>query len=391
MDSQGSLFQSRRVSILILGGIVVAIGLVFYRVIQPFLFSLLFACVVGVLFRPVFTWVERVLKGRRRIAAGLTTLAILLMVVVPLLTATALTAWQLFDVASDLVVWANPKNETGLSDRWKDFRETQVYEWGNEQWENLSDDQRSQAKSALSKGAGVVANTAAQTTQAIVANAIGFVLGFTIMMLALYYFYADGPRLLAVARRFSPLNDVDELALIQRFEKVCRGVVLGTVVSAFVQAVLAAIGFTLVGMDSVLVLAAFTMFFAFIPFLGAGIVWFSVSVYLAANQQYFAASFIFLYGAIIVSLSDNVIKAFVIGGEAKLHPLIVLITVLGAIKLLGILGIFIGPMVAAFLYAFLDILRRQLLDRPQEEEATSPALGLAPGSVESPLGPQLPE
>lgn len=353
--------MTQRVSILILAGIVLGIGLIFYRVIEPFLFSLLFAAVIGVLFRPVFTWVEKKFKGRRRLAAAATTIGILVMVVVPTLLISGLTGWQLFQVAMEVAEWANPENEQGLGERLDSLKESQAYAWASEQWQDLSEEQQEQMKGTAAKGAGFIANVAYNWVQTLLTNAVSFVLGFIIMMLALYYFYADGPELLKTARRFSPLSDEDELALMTRFEKVCRGVVLGTVVSAFVQAILAAIGFVIVGADQVVLLAAFTMFFAFIPFMGAAIVWVGVSIWLLFDQNYAGAIFLVIYGSTIVSLSDNVIKAYVIGGEAKLHPLIVLITVIGAIKLIGILGIFVGPMIAAFLYAFLDILRRRLL------------------------------
>lgn len=353
--------MTQRVSILIIAGIVLGIGLIFYRVIEPFLFSLLFAAVIGVLFRPVFTWIEGKLQGRRRLAAALTTVGILLIVVVPTLVVSGLTGWQLFQVAMEVAEWAHPDNEDGLGERLESVKESRAYAWASDQWQDLSDSQKEQLRGTAAKGAGFIANVAYNWVQKLFTHAVSFVIGFVIMILALYYFYADGPTLMESARKFSPLSDEDETALIQRFEKVCRGVVLGTVVSAFVQAILAAIGFVIVGADHVVLLAAFTMFFAFIPFMGAAIVWVSVAVWLLIDQNYAGAIFLVIYGSTIVSLSDNVIKAFVIGGEAKLHPLIVLITVIGAIKLIGILGIFVGPMVAAFLYAFLDILRRRLL------------------------------
>ena len=77
-------------------------------------------------------------------------------------------------------------------------------------------------------------------------------------------------------KRLSPLEDEDVQALFEQFEKVCRGVILGTVVSALAQAVLAGIGFAVAGVPNVLLLMAVTMFFSFIPFLGAGSVCFSV-------------------------------------------------------------------------------------------------------------------
>jgi hypothetical protein len=61
-----------------------------------------------------------------------------------------------------------------------------------------------------------------------------------------------------------------------------------------------------------------------------------------------------------VSLADNLIKPLIIHGRARLHPLLVLVSVLGALKVIGLWGIFVGPMVAAFFYTLLRILHREL-------------------------------
>ena len=76
--------MSRNVSLLILFGTFIAIGVLFFQVISPFVFPLFFAGVLAVLFRPLFVWVRRRCFGRSRLAGALVTVAVIAIVVVPL-------------------------------------------------------------------------------------------------------------------------------------------------------------------------------------------------------------------------------------------------------------------------------------------------------------------
>ena len=111
-------------------------------------------------------------------------------------------------------------------------------------------------------------------------------------------------------------------------------------------------------------LAAVTWITSLIPFIGAAAVWIPVCLGLAAYERYTAAIFLAIYGTIVISGTDNLIRAYVIGGESKLHPLVVLISVLGAIEFMGLWGIFAGPMIAALFYSLLAIAQRHMPPPP---------------------------
>ena len=363
--------MSRRLPLLILAGTVLAIGVLFFQVVQPFLFSLLFAAVLAVLFRPAYDVMVKLCRGHRRIAAGISTALILVLILVPLGGALVLAGSQLVELGQDVAQWLESPDESWIGQRLDQLRESQWFGWLLERKAALSDEQQLQLKQFASKAADTATKGVYDKTQAFIADAVTFVIGFVVMALALYYFFADGPKLLREAKDLSPLEDEDEDVLLEQFDKVCRGVVMGTIVSAVVQGVLAGIGFAIVGIDWLWLAATLTVFFSFIPFLGAAAVWIAVVISLLFDQHYGSATFMAIYGAVIVSGSDNLIKAYIIGGESKLHPLVVLITVLGALQFIGLWGIFVGPMIAAFFYALLKILRRRLFqsrDDSQTEE-----------------------
>lgn len=203
-------------------------------------------------------------------------------------------------------------------------------------------------------------------------------LGLLIMVISIYFFFIDGPSMVRTLMRLSPLDDEYELRLLGEFEKTSRAVVLASLLSAVVQGLLAAIGFWLCGLQSIILLFMVTTVMALIPFLGAASVWVPCAIYLGAVEgRTEVAVVLAIYGAVIVSSIDNVIKAFVLQGHSELHPLIALLSVLGGVPVFGPIGILIGPMVVVFLQTLLDILNHELRS-PDDPQSPSEAI------VESP-------
>lgn len=92
-------------------------------------------------------------------------------------------------------------------------------------------------------------------------------------------------------------------------------------------------------------------------------IWGSVALWLLVEGRYAAAIGLVAYGSAVISTSDNLVRAHVIGHQASLHPLVSLITVLGAVKLMGLWGVFVGPMVAAFFFALLTIVHERYIQQ----------------------------
>ncbi|REJ95374.1 MAG: AI-2E family transporter [Planctomycetota bacterium] len=355
-------------SLLILLGTVVAIGMLFFRVVRPFLLPLLLAGVLAVLFRPVHLWATRMFAGRRRLAAALVTLAILAAVLIPLAGVLTLAGMQLLQAGQGLVstieLPENAQQQAGeLLDAQQNSRLASAVRWIEGR---LTEGTAKQVREFSASALLGVTKTLYEKTMTLAGDLIASAIGLVVMILALYYFLADGEALLAEVQRLSPLQDSDEHDLFHHFERICRGVVLGTVVAALVQGLLAAIGMALIGVERIWLLAVLTMFFSFIPFLGAAAVWSVVTVALILEQRYGAAVFLGVYGTIVISGSDNLIRAYLIHDRAQMHPLIALVTVLGAIQLVGLWGIFVGPISAAFFYALLKMLHRRLVETSDE-------------------------
>lgn len=210
---------------------------------------------------------------------------------------------------------------------------------------------------------------------------VKIIVGTVIMIIAVYFFFAEGPAMLTTLMRLSPLDDTYERELLKEFDGICRAVVTATLLAAVVQGLLAGFGFWLAGLDSVFLLMLLTTVFAMVPFVGAATVWVPASLWLYFYEdRFWPAVLLAIYGAGIVSTSDNVIKPLVLSGTSNLHPLLALLSVLGGVQVMGPIGIFVGPMIVVFFKTMLDILQRELTSIERNRSATATADSKAPAS-----------
>lgn len=122
----------------------------------------------------------------------------------------------------------------------------------------------------------------------------------------------------------------------------------------------------------VIFLFLITTFMSLVPFLGAASVWVPCAIYLAAIEHRMGAAILLaIYGAVVVSSIDNVIKMYVLQGHSQLHPLLALLSVLGGIQVFGPIGILVGPMVVVFLQTLLEILNHELEGKPSDAPLSS--------------------
>jgi predicted PurR-regulated permease PerM len=127
------------------------------------------------------------------------------------------------------------------------------------------------------------------------------------------------------------------------------------------QGLLAGLGFYLAGLPSVFLLILLTMLLSMVPFVGALGVWAPAALWLFFHdQRHLAGVLLALWGAGIVSTIDSVIKPAILRGRSNLHPLLGLLSVLGGVKALGPIGIFVGPMVVALLQTVLKMVQREM-------------------------------
>ena len=207
-----------------------------------------------------------------------------------------------------------------------------------------------------------------------VQSAIGILIGLAIMVIALYYFLADGPAMIDAVMDLSPLDCRYEQELLDAIRRREPGRRRGDAACRpSCKARWPGFGYYLAlpSEAPIFLLTALTMVTALVPFVGAAAVWICVCgwVYLYGEHVVdgkvvqgdpTTAIILAIYCTIVVSGIDNVIKPLILHGQSKLHPLLALLSILGGVQVLGPVGILVGPMLVSFLQALLNMLRKEL-------------------------------
>lgn len=210
--------------------------------------------------------------------------------------------------------------------------------------------------------------------------ALKFLFGTIIMIVSVFFFFADGQKMTVTVMRLIPLDVRHQEELLLDFGRISRAVVLATLISAVVQGVLAGLGFYFAGVESVAFLSLLTMVFAMIPFVGALSVWIPVCLWVGfAEGRFWPGVILAVYCTIVVSQSDNVVKPMILKGQSNLHPLLALLSILGGVQALGPAGILVGPMVVVFLQTLLNILHREMTSL--ERNGTGANVAMADGGA----------
>lgn len=168
-------------------------------------------------------------------------------------------------------------------------------------------------------------------------------------LLTMFFLYRNGEQVLAQFRQVLK-NILGERvdAYFQAAGATTRAVVYGIVLTAIVQGAFAGLGYWAVGLEAPLFLTAITILIALVPF-GTPVVWISLSIWLLAVDRPIAALSLFLYGALVVSWVDNLVRPLVISSATRIPFLLVLFGVLGGVAAFGLIGLFIGPVILAVL------------------------------------------
>ncbi|HWO09952.1 MAG TPA: AI-2E family transporter [Polyangiaceae bacterium] len=204
-------------------------------------------------------------------------------------------------------------------------------------------------------------------------SAIGMVAGatfgavltlfFTIM--TTFFVLRNWTEILSHAERMLPLHPLHTRVVLAEFQKVGKEVFIGTMLTGLFQGLLAAVGYALADVPEVGLLAALTALCSLVPVLGTLLVWVPLGVALLLWGRPAAGIFELLWGALITGvLSDYVIRPRLVGGGGHIPTLLTFIALFGGVEVFGVLGLIIGPVMAAVALALLRAYDREICSPP---------------------------
>ncbi|MFH1915826.1 MAG: AI-2E family transporter [Nanoarchaeota archaeon] len=179
------------------------------------------------------------------------------------------------------------------------------------------------------------------------------ILGLFVMFMVMFYMFRGGRQFFTELRELIPLKRHHKIKLFSEIESMLHAVIYGQILIAIVQGVLLGIGLFVAGVPNAYFWTFVSIIICFIPYIGTPIIFVPASLYLFLSGHTGAAIGLLIYGFVIVTNIDNIIRPRIIGKRAKVHPLLVLLGVIGGLKLFGFIGLIIGPLVLSLVVVFL--------------------------------------
>jgi predicted PurR-regulated permease PerM len=327
--------------------LIIAMGVILllsYLVFRPFLIDIAVAGSVALMLYPVHLRLTRTFKGRAWASALLLTAGCLLALLMPIFTAVTIMGRQ----AVGFVEWSAPKLQPAELQALINERLPERYPWVR----RIDSDTVSQVVSgALSR----LVSGLNQLVQGLVGRLTSALLDMLMFAMLVFFFLKDGPSIRTVVRDISPLSEGQERDIFEHLGRTVKGVVQAMLLVPLAQGLVAAPAFAFLGVPSPLLWSFGVVLAAFVPILGSPLGWIPAVIYLFFNGASTQALILLVYGIVIISGIDNVVKPMVLRGAAQIHPLLAFLATIGGLLSFGAAGFLIGPMVLSLLLSALKI------------------------------------
>ena len=188
------------------------------------------------------------------------------------------------------------------------------------------------------------------------------------MLLVTYFLLIDGDKLVAYIVDLSPLPSDQEFLLIDKFKEMAGAILIGNGVGGLIQGSLGGILFWIFGLPSAFLWGVIMGILAFLPIIGIGVVFLPASIYLILKGRIAVGIFFVVFYLLLSMGVEYIFKPKLVGKQVQMHPLLVFFTIIGGLKIFGLIGIIYGPLVATGFLTLSEIYRTnyQKLVEPRE-------------------------
>ena len=329
--------------------------------IYPFASALLFAAVLAGALYPPFERLMARLGGRAALASGLMTFAVGVLLAAP-------AAWLAVTVGRQVVTGVSTIELTfrdggGIDElidrlppaiRDKMHRAVERVPGGSDQVQDLAEKQAGKAAAAVP--AAIVATSTV-------------VLNVALMLIAFFFLLVDGKRLVHWIATVAPLPASQIFDILSDFRAVSVAVLLSSLGTAGVQSLAALAGYLASGVPQPLLFTLVTFIVAFIPAVGATSVVLAAAGWLFLTGHPQAALCLGLWGALVVSFMDNLVKPWLLKGQMEIHGGLIFFALIGGMATFGPVGVVAGPLILSFFLAMVRLCRKELRPVPPPPSA----------------------
>ncbi|CAH1692137.1 AI-2E family transporter [Hyphomicrobiales bacterium] len=317
----------------------------FAWLLWPLSGALLWAIILAILFNPLYRRLLRHFGGRANLAAAISLLACVFIVIIPgavVVAALAQEAAALYERVS--------RSNFDISNGLEGIRAylprfvldaLSTFDIGS------LEELQQRLTAFLAQAAQFIASRALSIGQ----GTAQFFVSIGVMLYVLFFLFRDGSKLAVTIRRASPLNAHQTDHILGKFSAVVKATVKGNVIIALIQGAIGGIAFWALGIEAALLWGVLMAILSLLPAVGAFLVWGPASAYLMLSGQYTQGFVLLAVGILVISMIDNLLRPPLVGAGTKLPDYLILVSTLGGLSLFGLNGFVIGPLIAALFVA----------------------------------------
>lgn len=319
-----------------------------YIIYRPFLKALFLALVLTIAFWPLDRWIARRVRGGTA-RAIVTTVAVLLVIMLPLM----LISIRLVSEAASLYGFVSQK----VGGSWSGH-----FAWLNEAVDRIAEQTGLSSTQLKATITGRVQGLGSWLVGLAGWAARGFAqqTGTAILtLLIMFFFLRDSERYTRSIAQMLPLSPGRARQLASTLRDTVISNLYGMVAVGLIQGSLTAIGWWMTGLRAPFLWGAMATIFSFIPLVGPSLIWWPGVFVLAVQGRWIQAAVLLVWGVIVISGADYIVRPRFAGGRANANTLLVLLSLLGGLRAFGAIGIIAGPVVLSLVTALLSMVREE--------------------------------
>jgi len=204
---------------------------------------------------------------------------------------------------------------------------------------------------------------ATRIMQTVLGEVSSFGINSIVLIFVLYFMLVGNKSFESYIYGILPFKKDNKKEVLAEINIMVKSNAIGIPLLALIQGAIALIGYIIFGVPTPILFAFFTCFATIIPLIGTALVWFPLSVYFAATGNWPAAIGLALYGVLIISNIDNLVRLMLQKKMADIHPLITVFGVVIGLTLFGFWGVIFGPLLLSMYLLFFNIFKKEYLDK----------------------------
>ncbi len=311
-----------------------------FFLLKPILFSMITGLILAFIFSPIYRWLFKKTKCKN-LSAAIICISLILIIILPLIFLTPLFVNQAVKIyiSSQQMNFVEPLEKIFPS----------LF---------VSEEFSAQIGASIYSFVTRITTSLVNSLSTLIMNSPVIFLHLFVMFFTFFFVLRDGKSLESYIKSLMPFSKQVEEKLFEYSKGITTSVLYGQIVIGLIQGIIIGAGFLIFRVPNALILTLLAVVAGVFPVIGTAIVWLPVLVYLLIAGSPLSALGILIFGTISSNI-DGFIRPFFVSKKVKLHPAIILVSMVGGLFVFGILGFILGPLIISYLLIFLEVYRKK--------------------------------